>query len=198
MTARGAVARAGLVAIAAANPRQVPLAEVADVQVVEGPATIKSENGLLRNYVRVNVRGPRRRRPGRRGQAGRRQRGQAPGRRLPRVDRPVRARARARRTLDAGRADRGRADLPDPLPDLSRPGRRGADDAGGARGDRRRAFLPVAAGPEAVGDGLGRLHRLLRHGDLDRHHHAGLPARGGREGRRARAHRPRASCAWPC
>ena len=32
------------------------LAEVADVQIVEGPATIKGENGLLRNYVRLNVR----------------------------------------------------------------------------------------------------------------------------------------------
>jgi Cu(I)/Ag(I) efflux system membrane protein CusA/SilA len=30
---------------------------VADVRVTEGPATIKSENGLLRNYVRLNVRG---------------------------------------------------------------------------------------------------------------------------------------------
>jgi len=38
-----------------AQPRQIPLAEVADVGVVEGPATIKSENGLLRNYVRLNV-----------------------------------------------------------------------------------------------------------------------------------------------
>jgi Cu(I)/Ag(I) efflux system membrane protein CusA/SilA len=37
--------------------RQVALAEVADVRVVEGPATIKGENGLLRNYVRLNVRG---------------------------------------------------------------------------------------------------------------------------------------------
>ena len=34
----------------------IPLSEVADVEVVEGPASIKSENGLLRNYVRVNVR----------------------------------------------------------------------------------------------------------------------------------------------
>jgi Cu(I)/Ag(I) efflux system membrane protein CusA/SilA len=34
----------------------VPLTEVADVRIVEGPATIKSENGLLRNYVRLNVR----------------------------------------------------------------------------------------------------------------------------------------------
>ena len=38
-------------------PRQVPLSEVAEVRVVEGPATIKSEDGLLRNYVRLNVRG---------------------------------------------------------------------------------------------------------------------------------------------
>ncbi len=36
---------------------QVPLAAVADVRVVEGPASIKSENGLPRNYVRLNVRG---------------------------------------------------------------------------------------------------------------------------------------------
>ncbi|HZT79482.1 MAG TPA: efflux RND transporter permease subunit, partial [Gemmataceae bacterium] len=35
----------------------VALSEVAAVRVVEGPATIKSENGLLRNYVRLNVRG---------------------------------------------------------------------------------------------------------------------------------------------
>jgi Cu(I)/Ag(I) efflux system membrane protein CusA/SilA len=38
------------------RPRLVPLDSVADVRVVEGPATIKSENGLLRNYVRLNVR----------------------------------------------------------------------------------------------------------------------------------------------
>jgi Cu(I)/Ag(I) efflux system membrane protein CusA/SilA len=35
----------------------VPLAAVADVRVTEGPATIKGENSLLRNYVRLNVRG---------------------------------------------------------------------------------------------------------------------------------------------
>ncbi|MFO0949718.1 MAG: efflux RND transporter permease subunit [Isosphaeraceae bacterium] len=40
-----------------AVPRQIPLAEVAEVRVVEGPATIKGENGFLRNYVRMNVRG---------------------------------------------------------------------------------------------------------------------------------------------
>jgi len=38
------------------RPATVPLEAVADVQVTEGPATIKSENGWLRNYVRLNVR----------------------------------------------------------------------------------------------------------------------------------------------
>ena len=38
------------------GPVQVPLAMVADVKIVEGPAMIKSENGMLRNYVQLNVR----------------------------------------------------------------------------------------------------------------------------------------------
>jgi Cu(I)/Ag(I) efflux system membrane protein CusA/SilA len=38
-------------------PLQVPLGEIADVRVVEGPAMIRSENGMLRNYVQLNVRG---------------------------------------------------------------------------------------------------------------------------------------------
>jgi Cu(I)/Ag(I) efflux system membrane protein CusA/SilA len=37
--------------------RWVPLAEVADVRVVEGPATIKGENGLVRSYVRLSAQG---------------------------------------------------------------------------------------------------------------------------------------------
>jgi copper/silver efflux system protein len=40
----------------AARPLQVPLSMVADVHVVEGPAMIKSENGMLRSYVQLNVR----------------------------------------------------------------------------------------------------------------------------------------------
>jgi Cu(I)/Ag(I) efflux system membrane protein CusA/SilA len=35
----------------------VPLSAVADIRVVDGPAAIKGENGLMRNYVRLNVRG---------------------------------------------------------------------------------------------------------------------------------------------
>lgn len=38
------------------RPRAVTLDQVATVAITEGPATIKSENGWLRNYVRFNVR----------------------------------------------------------------------------------------------------------------------------------------------
>jgi Cu(I)/Ag(I) efflux system membrane protein CusA/SilA len=41
---------------AASAPLQVTLGQVADVRVVEGPSMIKSENGLLRAYVQLNVR----------------------------------------------------------------------------------------------------------------------------------------------
>jgi Cu/Ag efflux pump CusA len=43
----------------AGEPLQIPLSELADVRIVEGPAMIKSENGRLRNYVMLNVRGDR-------------------------------------------------------------------------------------------------------------------------------------------
>ncbi|HEV3122860.1 MAG TPA: efflux RND transporter permease subunit, partial [Isosphaeraceae bacterium] len=38
-------------------PLQVPLAELAEIRIVEGPSMIKSENGLLRAYIQLNVRG---------------------------------------------------------------------------------------------------------------------------------------------
>ena len=38
------------------RPVHVPLSALAKVQVVEGPSMIKSENGLLRSYVQLNVR----------------------------------------------------------------------------------------------------------------------------------------------
>jgi Cu(I)/Ag(I) efflux system membrane protein CusA/SilA len=41
------------------GPLQIPLGEVAEVRIVEGPTMIKSENGRLRNYVTLNVRGDR-------------------------------------------------------------------------------------------------------------------------------------------
>ncbi|OHB80625.1 MAG: hypothetical protein A2V98_01130 [Planctomycetes bacterium RBG_16_64_12] len=50
----GAAALAGTAP--GSGPVQVPLSMVADVQTVEGPAMIKSENGMLRSYVQLNVR----------------------------------------------------------------------------------------------------------------------------------------------
>jgi Cu(I)/Ag(I) efflux system membrane protein CusA/SilA len=35
---------------------QIPLSQIADVHIVQGPSMIKSENGLLRSYVQLNVR----------------------------------------------------------------------------------------------------------------------------------------------
>jgi Cu(I)/Ag(I) efflux system membrane protein CusA/SilA len=35
----------------------VPLADIAELKTIEGPATLKGENGQLRSYVRLNVRG---------------------------------------------------------------------------------------------------------------------------------------------
>jgi copper/silver efflux system protein len=57
VTARGHSSGPGERAPGASSAKEVPLGEVAKVEVVEGPATIKSENGLLRNYVRMNVSG---------------------------------------------------------------------------------------------------------------------------------------------
>lgn len=47
---------AGMTGAGMAGPVQIPLSMVADVRIVEGPAVIKSENGMLRNYVQLNVR----------------------------------------------------------------------------------------------------------------------------------------------
>ncbi len=57
LAAAGSPAAGSDLPLATSRRRVVPLEEVATVRVVEGPATIKSENGLLRNYVRLNVRG---------------------------------------------------------------------------------------------------------------------------------------------
>ncbi len=37
-------------------PLQIPLSQLADIRIVQGPSMIRSENGLLRSYVRLNVR----------------------------------------------------------------------------------------------------------------------------------------------
>ncbi len=53
----GKILVSGMVGGDMSGPIQVPLSEVASIRVVEGPSMIKSENGLLRSYVQLNVRG---------------------------------------------------------------------------------------------------------------------------------------------
>ena len=91
VTAHGAGAGARLAA-PKPEPRLIPLSEVADVRVVEGPATIKGENGLLRNYVRLNVRDRDAADLVAEAKLAVAREAKLPGRRLRRVDRPVRAR----------------------------------------------------------------------------------------------------------
>ena len=43
-------------AMPAGETYQIPINDVADIQVVEGPSVIKSENAMLRAYVQLNVR----------------------------------------------------------------------------------------------------------------------------------------------
>ncbi len=177
------------------EPRLIPLSEVADVQVVEGPATIKSENGLLRNYVRVNVRD--------RDAAdlvAEAKLAVAKEAKLPdgvfiewtgQFEHAIRARRTLMLVVPIVVAliflvlYLTYHDLADAvLMMLAVPGA----IAGGL-------FFQWLLGSQALGDGLGRLHRLFRHGDLDRDHHAGVLARGRRQGRRARADRAWPSCA---
>ncbi len=47
---------AGGAAMAGGDFVQIPISAVTDIQVVEGPSVIKSENGMLRAYVQLNVR----------------------------------------------------------------------------------------------------------------------------------------------
>jgi Cu(I)/Ag(I) efflux system membrane protein CusA/SilA len=47
----------GKVLVAGANGMQLPLSQVAEIRIVDGPTMISSENGLLRGLVMLNVRG---------------------------------------------------------------------------------------------------------------------------------------------
>src|SRR5712691_1058813 len=47
----------GRVLVSGTNGVQVPLGQLADIRIVEGPTMISSENGLLRGLVMLNVRG---------------------------------------------------------------------------------------------------------------------------------------------
>jgi Cu(I)/Ag(I) efflux system membrane protein CusA/SilA len=56
-TLLGSDAHVGTPQHALTGKKRIPLSSVANIQIVEGPAMIKSENGRLLNYVTLNVRG---------------------------------------------------------------------------------------------------------------------------------------------
>ena len=172
---------------------QIPLAMVADVRIVEGPAMIKSENGMLRSYVQLNVRD--------RDIVGfvdEAQRVVTQKVKLPQgiylaVERPVREPGPRRKTMqvvfpavalvifmilyltynDFVDAVLMMMCVPEAL-------------VGGV-------YLALAHSlsfPRPAGNALqrgraGGIHRLLRHGHGNGHHHAGVSARGDRKARRA-------------
>jgi Cu(I)/Ag(I) efflux system membrane protein CusA/SilA len=55
-TSTASMGRDNSAAMAGGEVFQIPISEVADINVVEGPSVIKSENGMLRSYVQLNVR----------------------------------------------------------------------------------------------------------------------------------------------
>ena len=120
----------------------MPLAEVADVRVVEGPAMIKGENGRLRAYVQASVRD--------RDEIGFVEEARLVVEQKVKLPRHVRGVVGSVRALGASTKDsparlpRGdRCDRPDPLPDLSQHGRYRADDDQRPGGAGRRGDLPV-------------------------------------------------------
>ncbi|HQT95561.1 MAG TPA: efflux RND transporter permease subunit, partial [Thermoanaerobaculaceae bacterium] len=54
---RDNVDRLGRVLVAAPGGAQIPLAQLADIQLVQGPAMIRDENGFLAGYVYVDIAG---------------------------------------------------------------------------------------------------------------------------------------------
>jgi Cu(I)/Ag(I) efflux system membrane protein CusA/SilA len=54
---RSSLDRLGRVLVATENGAQVPMAQLADIQVLSGPSMIRDENGLLSGYVYVDVAG---------------------------------------------------------------------------------------------------------------------------------------------
>src|SRR6185295_19202403 len=54
--ASGSAMAKGKTAMPGGDTFQIPISDLAEIKVVEGPSVIKSENGMLRSYVQLNVR----------------------------------------------------------------------------------------------------------------------------------------------
>ena len=186
-----AIAREVLVPLP--NGASVPLGSIARIELVRGPATIRTENAQLAAYIYVDARGRDLASYVAHAKQRRRERGHLPTGLLCGLERAVRILRAGEGTAHAGRAadarDRVRAALPQlPPPDGD------ADRHGLAPlRPRRRAVARVADGFQPVGRRRRRLHRPCRRRRRDRRRHADLPRK---RVRRATAdERRRGACA---
>ena len=176
-----AIAREVLVPLP--NGASIPLGQVAKVTLVQGPASIRTENAQLAAYIFVDARDRDLGSYVADAKTGRRRLGQVPARLLRHLERAVRIlRARqeaARRRRAADAADHPAAALSQ-LPPHDRDADRHAVAAVRAR---RRALADVVDGLQSVGRRRRRLHRARRRRRRDRRHHADLsrPRLGGAE-----------------
>ena len=135
---------------------QIPLSQLADLEIRKGPPSIKSENARLNAWIYIDLEGRRRREVGQPGQGD-----------------PVDASSsfrpgiasiwsgqyeymeRAAQRLQSGRADRARNHLPAPLPQLPKAlGHLDRDAVAPVRADRRR-LAPLAAGLRTLSVAVG-------------------------------------------
>ena len=169
---------------------QIPLSQVADVQIVEGPSMIKSENGMLRTYVQLNVRDRDIVGFVEEAQRAVAEKVKLPHRHVPRMERPVRA-SGPRQNARSRSSCRSSSLIIFVILYLT-------------YNDFADAVLMMMAVPGAVVGGVffqcavrfqlqrrrvGRLHRLLRHGHGDGRRDARLSPRSARRTRRTREHR---------
>ena len=165
-----------------AQIRYVPLSELAQIDLAPGPNLISREDGKRRIVVTANVRG----RDLSSFVADAQQQvdgqGEAAGRLLDRMGRPVRATGLGDAAADDRRAARAVSDLPAALHQPRVDARRAAGvQRRAARADRRRRGAPAARN-SALHQRRHRLHRAVRRrrAQRPRHHHVHRKAAPGR------------------
>ena len=159
--------------------QQIPLAEIADLKLVSGPAMLRDENGLLNGYVYVDVAG--------RDVGGyveeakrvvREQVDPAAGLHAG-LERPVRSHAARARAAEAGGAADPVPGFPAAVSQHRNPWRRPCiDPAGGAVFRRGRRLAALLAGLQHEHRRLGRADRADGRGCGDRRLHAALSGPG--------------------
>ncbi len=196
---RNSVETIGAILLRTPGGARIPLSQVADIAMIEGPEPDQPRVRPAPDRCRVQHHRPRSRRLRGRGPAGHR-----PGRRaapglFPQLGRPVREPAAGHAALGRHHAGHDRPHPVAALPDLRlTPDLAPGPARSALRSDRRRAGA-LCLRPLSVRAGLGRLHRPVRHRRPQRHRPAVLhrPDPGGgvpdERGHRARLPQPAAA-----